>query len=72
VTQESPLTLAVIAKAHLGLAKANGVFSGTDAIKLLEFALFDILRACKRICHGLAMSATEGQQQVWTLLHVEG
>jgi hypothetical protein len=36
-------TLAVIAEAHLGLAETNGVFSGTDAIVLLELGLVDAL-----------------------------
>jgi hypothetical protein len=32
---EAQLTLTVIAKAHLGLAEANGVLASTDAIVLL-------------------------------------
>lgn len=36
-------TLTVIAEAHLGLAETNGVFSGTDAIVLLELSLVNTL-----------------------------
>lgn len=37
------LTFTVVAKAHSGLAQANGVFPSTNTIKLLEFGLFDTL-----------------------------
>jgi hypothetical protein len=37
------LTLTVIAEAHLGLAKTNGVLSSADAIELLELSLLNIL-----------------------------
>ena len=36
-------TFAVVTKAHLGLAEANGVFPSTDAIVLLKLGLLDIL-----------------------------
>lgn len=37
------LTFAVVAKGHLGLPKANGVFSGANAIELFELGLLDVL-----------------------------
>jgi len=37
------LTLAVIAKGHLGLAETNCVLALGDAIELLEFGLVDTL-----------------------------
>lgn len=37
------LTFAVIAEAHPGLPKTNGVFSLADAIELLELCLFHAL-----------------------------
>lgn len=41
------LTLAVVAKGHLGLAETNGVFSLGDAIELLKLGLVNALwRAC--------------------------
>ncbi len=39
------LTLTVVAEAHLGLAEANGVLAGADAIKGLELRLLDILQS---------------------------
>lgn len=36
-------TFSIIAKAHLGLAKANGVFALADSIELFEFGLVDTL-----------------------------
>jgi hypothetical protein len=39
------LTLSVVAEAHLGLAEANGVLAGADAIELLELCLVDALQA---------------------------
>jgi len=38
-----PLTLTIVAKGHLGLAKADGVFALRDAIELLELSLVDAL-----------------------------
>ena len=38
------LTFTVITEAHLGLAKANGVFTLANAIELLEFLLVNALR----------------------------
>lgn len=43
----SKLTLAIVAEAHLGLAKANGVLSGANAIELLKLDLINILKASK-------------------------
>lgn len=37
------LTLAVVAKSHLGLAETDCVLAGADAIKLLKLGLLDIL-----------------------------
>ncbi len=37
------LTLTVVAEAHLGLAKADCILSGADAIEFLEFRLLNIL-----------------------------
>jgi hypothetical protein len=37
------LTFTVVAKAHLGLAEANGVFPSANTIELLEFGLLDAL-----------------------------
>lgn len=37
------LTLTVVAEAHLGLAKTDGVFAGADTIELFKFSLVDIL-----------------------------
>ena len=36
-------TCAVVTEAHLGLAEANGVLPGADAIVLLKLGLLDIL-----------------------------
>ena len=47
----SVLTFAIIAKAHLGLAKTDCVLSGADAIELFQLVLVDILqvvRTCQR------------------------
>ncbi len=52
-------TFTVIAKAHLGLAKANGVLPGADAIKLFEFGLFDILQCAARLVKVEAIGARE-------------
>lgn len=38
------LTLAVVAKGHLGLAETNGVLSCGDAIELLELSLVNALQ----------------------------
>lgn len=43
VQVEEALTFAVVTESHLGLAKTNCVLSGTDAVKLLELGLLDIL-----------------------------
>ena len=39
------LTLAVVAKGHLGLAETNSVLAGADAIELLKLGLLDILES---------------------------
>ena len=36
-------TFSIIAEGHLGLAEANGIFSGTDAIEFFELGLVDAL-----------------------------
>ena len=38
------LTLAVVAKGHLGLAETNGVLACGDAIELLELSLVNALQ----------------------------
>jgi hypothetical protein len=43
------LTFAVIAEAHFGLAQANCVFSGADAIEFLELGLVDTLWVVKGV-----------------------
>lgn len=42
------LTFSVVAEAHLGLAEANGVLAGADAIELLELCLVDALQASRQ------------------------
>jgi hypothetical protein len=41
----SSVTFSVVAEAHLGLAEANGVLAGADAIELLELCLVDALQS---------------------------
>jgi len=52
--EEGNFTFAVVAEGHLGLAKANGVFPGADAIKLFEFALLNILQAMMVSCDDIS------------------
>lgn len=59
-------TLAIIAEAHLGLAEANGVLAGADAIELLELGLFDILNEWKsggQLAPEAFKTADEGQKK---------
>lgn len=61
-------TLAVIAEAHLGLAEANGVLAGADAIELLELGLVDILNGWKsggQLAPKAFKMADEGQKKSW-------
>lgn len=37
------ITFSIVAEAHLGLAKTNGIFALGDAIELLELGLVDAL-----------------------------
>lgn len=43
--EQAKLTLTIVAEAHLGLAKTNGVLSGANAIELLELNLINILES---------------------------
>ena len=52
------LTFTIITEGHLGLAQANGVFSGADAIECLEFGLLDILEPMH------TSSATNGSWEI--------
>lgn len=63
------LTLTIIAEAHLGLAEANGVFPGSDAIELLEFALLYILQMCNTNWLSVSkLGRTERSSQFWSLI----
>lgn len=46
------LTLAVVAKAHLGLAQTDGVFASANAVKFLELGLLDILEGGEQLVSG--------------------
>jgi hypothetical protein len=56
------LTLAIVAKGHLGLAEANGVLSGADAIELLELGLLNVLQWVNCLEVSDVGASSEGQE----------